>query len=279
MLANLPISELIWLAVALLAAGVITGILAGLFGVGGGAVMVPILYELFGVIGVPTEVRMHLCVGTSLAVIIPTSIRSMRGHMRRGAVDMALLKTWAVPVVAGVIGGSFIAAFAGTRALQTVFAIVATLNGLKLLFGREEWRVADDMPGKVGTSLYGLGIGVLSALMGIGGGIFGNMIMTMHNRPIHQAVATSSGLGVLISIPGALGYIVAGWPKLDLLPPLSLGYVSLIGALLIIPTSVALAPLGVRIAHGFTRRRLEVAFGCFLLLVGGRFILALAGLA
>lgn len=116
---------------------------------------------------------------------------------------------WAVPVVLGVVGGAFIAAYASATVLKAVFAVVAILNGLKLLIGRDDWRLADDLPGRAGLSAYGLVIGVLSALMGIGGGVFGNMIMTLHNRPIHQAVATSAGLGVLISIPGAVGY---AWP-------------------------------------------------------------------
>lgn len=271
MLAGIPISDLIWLALALIAAGAVTGVLAGLFGVGGGAVMVPVLYQLFAMIGVPEEVRMHLSIGTSLAVIIPTSIRSFRGHLKRDAVDMDTLKRWAIPVVVGVVLGSLIAAYVSSTALKAVFAVVATLNGLKLLIGRDDWRLGDAMPGTVGHGAYGLAIGVLSALMGIGGGVFGNMVMKLYNRPIHRAIATSAGLGVLISIPGALGYVWAGWPKMALLPPFSLGYVSLIGAALIIPTSVWLAPLGVRLAHGFSKRKLEIAFGLFLMLVGLRF--------
>jgi uncharacterized protein len=277
MLASIPVADLVWLALALIAAGAVTGVLAGLFGVGGGAVMVPVLYQLFALIGVPEEVRMHLSVGTSLAVIIPTSIRSFRGHLKRDAVDMETLKRWAIPVIAGVVLGSLIAAYVSSTALKAVFAVVATLNGLKLLIGRDDWRLGDAMPGTIGHGAYGLAIGVLSALMGIGGGVFGNMIMTLYNRPIHRAIATSAGLGVLISIPGALGYVWAGWPKMALLPPFSLGYVSMIGAALIIPTSVWLAPFGVKLAHGFSKRKLEMAFGIFLMFVGLRFAWSFVG--
>jgi uncharacterized protein len=277
MLASIPVADLVWLALALIAAGAVTGVLAGLFGVGGGAVMVPVLYQLFALIGVPEEVRMHLSVGTSLAVIIPTSIRSFRGHLKRDAVDMETLKRWAIPVIAGVVLGSLIAAYVSSTALKAVFAVVATLNGLKLLIGRDDWRLGDAMPGTIGHGAYGLAIGVLSALMGIGGGVFGNMIMTLYNRPIHRAIATSAGLGVLISIPGALGYVWAGWPKMVLLPPFSLGYVSMIGAALIIPTSVWLAPFGVKLAHGFSKRKLEMAFGIFLMFVGLRFAWSFVG--
>jgi uncharacterized membrane protein YfcA len=276
MLAGIPIAELAGLALALVVAGALSGVLAGLFGVGGGAILVPVLYQLFAVIGVPDEVRMHLAVGTSLAIIIPTSIRSFRSHLAKKAVDMEILKQWAVPVFLGVVAGSFLAAVVSAQTLRGVFAVIAGITGLKLLIGRDDWRFSDHMPGLAGMTGYGLGIGVLSALMGIGGGLISNMIMNLHNRPIHRAVATSSGLGVIISIPGMIGYVIGGWSKGNplaegVLPPLSLGYVSLIGALLVIPTSVWLAPMGVKLAHGFTKRQLEIAFGIFLTLVAMRF--------
>ena len=130
---------------------------------------------------------------------------------------------------------------------------------------------------------YGLLVGVLSTLMGIGGGLFSNLLMTFYNRPIHQAVATSSALAVLISIPGALGYVYAGWPAAARFPdvtalqlPFALGYVSLIGAALVMPTGLLTAPLGVRAAHALSKRNLEIAFGCYLLIVGSRFVISLA---
>lgn len=274
-LAGTPISELIWLAVALVTTGLITGVLAGLLGVGGGAVMVPVLYELFRILDVPEAVRMHLAVGTSLAVIIPTSIRSFRGHLKKGAVDVELLKQWAVPVVVGVVAGSVVTAFVSSAFLKAVFAVVATLNAIKLGFGRDSWRLGPDLPQGAFRPASGGLIGLFSAWMGIGGGVFGNAVMTLYGRPIHQAVATSSGLGVLISIPGMLGYIGAGWTKMDMLPPLSLGFVSLIGALLLFPTSLLTVPIGVKLAHNLSKRRLEVAFAIFLALVAARFIASL----
>ncbi|WP_112663074.1 sulfite exporter TauE/SafE family protein [Microvirga flavescens] len=274
--------ELAWLAAALLAGGAITGLLAGVFGVGGGAVAVPVLYELFRILGVPEEVRMPLCVGTSLAIIIPTSIRSFRAHLAKGAVDMTILRVWAVPVVVGVIMGSFVARYAPADLFKIVFVVVAGVAAIRLLFGKDSWRFGTDMPGKAIMTLYGWVIGVLSALMGIGGGMLSNMFMTFYSRPIHQAVATSSGLGVLISIPGALGYIYAGWPRAAefpdvaaLQPPFAIGYISLLGFLLFIPTSVWMAPIGARLAHRLSKRRLELAFGIFLLLISGRFAYSL----
>jgi uncharacterized protein len=275
---GIGVVDLVWLAVSLLAAGAITGLLAGVFGVGGGAVAVPILYELFRLVGVPEEVRMPLCVGTSLAIIIPTSIRSFNAHRAKGAVDMSILRVWAVPVVVGVIMGSFVARYAPADLFKAVFVLVAGASAIRLLFGKDTWRLGLDMPAKPVMVVYGWIIGVLSALMGIGGGQLSNLFMTFYNRPIHQAVATSSGLGVLISIPGAIGYIYAGWPRAAeypdvaaLQPPLALGYISLVGFVLFVPTSTWLAPVGARIAHRLTKRRLEVAFGVFLVIVCARF--------
>jgi len=190
---GIPLFDLVWLAAALLAAGAITGLLAGVFGVGGGAVAVPILYELFLILGVPDEVRMPLCVGTSLAIIIPTSIRSFNAHRAKGAVDMSILKVWAVPVVVGVVMGTVVARYAPADLFKAVFVLVAGVSAVRLLFGRDTWRLGLDMPAKPVMVVYGWLIGVLSALMGIGGGQLSNLFMTFYNRPIHQSVATSSG--------------------------------------------------------------------------------------
>jgi uncharacterized membrane protein YfcA len=275
MFAGIPLGDLAFLAVSLVLAGAVTGLLAGVFGVGGGAVIVPVLYEIFRVIGVAEEIRMPLSVGTSLAIIIPTSIRSFNAHRAKGLVDLSILKVWAVPVIVGVLAGSWIARFAPADLFKIVFVAVATVSALRLLFAADRWKFGEDMPGKPLMVAYGGIIGVLSALMGIGGGQLSSLFMTFYGRPIHQAVATSSGLGVLISIPGALGFIYAGWPKMDVLPPLSLGYVSFIGFLLFIPTSIWTAPIGASLAHRLSKRRLEIAFGLFLLVVAGRFVWSL----
>lgn len=248
--------------------------LAGLFGVGGGAVIVPVLFEVFGLLGVPAEVRMPLCVGTSLAIIVPTSIRSARAHHAKGAVDMAILRAWAAPLVLGVLAGAWIARYAAPQVFQLVFIAVAATNAVKLLFGRDSWRLGADMPKGPGLRLYGLGIGLASALMGIGGGAISNLVLTLHGRPIHQAVATSAGVGVLISIPGAIGYMIAGWDKAGL-PAGSIGFVSLLGFALIVPTTLMTTRYGVELAHALPRRRLEVLFGLFLTFVCLRFVWAM----
>jgi uncharacterized protein len=268
-------SALAPLVAVLVAAGVASGLLAGLFGVGGGAVLVPVLYQLFEFIGVENAVRMHLAVGTSLAIIAPTSIASYRKHRARGAVDAATLRIWAVPVVIGVVLGSAFAAFAPAAVLKLVFVVVAGATAAKLLAGRDDWRIAPELPSAWPMRAYGLCIGLFSALMGIGGGMIGNLVQTFHGVAIHRAVATSAGLGVLISIPGAIGYMLAGWPKLDQLPAFSLGYVSVIGFVIVAPLATLTAPFGVKLAHGLSKRRLEIAFGLFLLAVSARFVLAL----
>lgn len=278
-MSGIPLFELSWLVIGLLAAGAVTGLLAGLFGVGGGAVAVPVLYELFRFMGVPEEVRMPLCIGTSLAIIIPTSLRSFYAHKAKGAVDMTILSKWAVPVVFGVVLGSLIARYAPANLFKIVFVVVAGTSAIRLLFGNDKWRIADDVPAGWIMRIYGIVIGILSSLMGIGGGQLSNLFMTFYGRPIHQAVATSSGLGILISIPGTLGYMYAGWSRAVQFPdvaalqfPLAIGYVSLLGLALFIPTTVLTAPIGVRLAHSWSKSKLEMAFGIFLLLICLRFL-------
>lgn len=266
--------DLLTIAAVLLVSGALTGVLAGVFGVGGGALMVPVLFETFGLMGYPEAVRMPMAVGTSLAVIIPTSIRSYRAHAARGAVDKALLRVWAAPIVAGVLAGALIARYASPVVMQAVFVGVAGVNAAKLISGTRRWDLGTDLPAGMGLRAYGALIGLLSSLMGIGGGQIANIIMTLYGRPIHQAVATSAGIGVLISIPGAIGYVLAGLGN-PALPPGSIGFVSPLGVLLFAPTTILTASFGVRLAHSLSRRRLEVAFGLFLLIVCLRFAWAI----
>ena len=281
-MAGLNVSELLELAVLLVAVGALSGFLAGVFGIGGGAILVPVFYECFRWAGVPLEVRMPLCVGTALAVIIPTSVRSYRAHKARGAVDTEVLRVWWLPVLAGVLIASVIARYAPERLFKIVFVMVAFGAAARLLSARESLRFGDDLPKGPLMRAYGFLVGLLSTLMGIGGGLFANLLMTLYGRPIHQGVATSSALAVLVSIPGALGYVYAGWPAaarypdvLALQSPFALGYVSLIGAVLVMPTSLLTAPLGVRAAHAMSKSTLERAFGVYLLIVGSRFAISL----
>jgi uncharacterized membrane protein YfcA len=265
-------TALVWLALAILAGGVVSGILAGLFGIGGGGVIVPVLYEVFGVLEVPESVRMQLCVGTSLAIIVPTAIRSYLAHRARGAVLSDVLRSWAIPAVIGVSTGAALAGYAPEWVFRLAFAVIAAGIGLRLLLGRQDWRIADDLPKGPMNWLYGFAVGLASALMGVSGGSVSNMFLTLHNKSIHQAVATSAGLGIPITIVGAIGFMLAGLPQQNLMPPLSIGFVSLIGLAIMAPVSSFAAGYGARLAHAWPKRRLEIAFAIFLLAVAARFV-------
>lgn len=269
-------AALVALVLSLAVAGALIGFLAGLFGIGGGAISVPVFYELFLLLGHAPQVAMPTAVGTSLAVIIPTSINSARGHYKRGTVDVSLLREWAVPVVVGVVVGAIVATFAEPAVFQLAFVVVASINAAKLLLGGAGWRLRDSLPGRAALKGFGVVVGLVSTLMGIGGGAISTMFMTLHDVPIHRAVSTSAGVGVLIALPATLGYMAAGWGKPDLLPD-AIGYVSLGTFLLTIPTSLLTTRAGVTLAHALSRRRLETAFGLFLALVSLRFLFALGG--
>jgi len=275
MLLGVPAGELFMLAAAVILGGIVTGLLAGLFGVGGGAIIVPVLYEIFRIIGVPDEVRMQLCVGTSLAIIVPTSIRSFRAHQARGKLPVEILRIWAAPIIVGVVAGGFIAAIAPSALFKIVFIGMASLIAAKMLLGRESWRFGDRLPGRAAMMGYGFAIGLYSSLMGVGGGALSNIVLTLHGTSMLAAVGIGAGIGVLISIVGTISYILAGLPHQALLPPLSLGFVSLLGVVLMAPISALTAPLGARFAHALPKRQLEIAFGIFLLLISVRFLVSL----
>jgi uncharacterized membrane protein YfcA len=261
------------LIAALVAAGTAIGFLAGLFGVGGGAISVPVFFEIFGALGYSSDVAMPVSVGTSLAVIVPTSISSALGHHKKGTLDLAVLRSWALPILIGVILGATIASFSMPAVFQSVFILVALVIGTKLLSGGKGWKLRKMLPGALGMRFGGITIGLVSAIMGIGGGAVSNLFLTLHGVPIHRAISTSAGVGALIAIPGTIGYVLAGLGRTDL-PPGSLGFVSVFAFALTIPTSLLTTRLGVALAHRTPRRSLEIAFGSFLILVAARFILA-----
>lgn len=262
------------LVLALAAGGLATGFLAGLLGVGGGAFLVPILYELFSHFGVDESVRMHMVLGTSLAVIVPTALRSFSGHYAKGAVDMAAWKRMAPWVAAGVILGVLTAKVSSNAGLKWIWIASGSFIAVKFALGRDDFRLGDKLPQSKGLELSALLIGLVSALMSIGGGMFIVTLLTLFGFPIHTAVATSAGFGPVISIPGTLGFIWAGW-GVPLRPPYSLGYVNVPASLLIMPTSMLAVPYGVRAAHALPKRKLEIAFATFLFCVVARFLYSL----
>lgn len=262
-------------ALALLATGFIAGILAGLLGVGGGIVIVPVLYYIFNLLELPQHSIMHVAVGTSLATIIPTSIRSLAAHASKGAVDWGILKSWALGLFVGVLIGTILAKYFDGRALMVVFGTVAILISFHMAFGREHWRLGSSLPGGSKAGALSAGVGALSTMMGIGGGTLGVPIMILYGSTPQRAVATASGFGLIISIPAAIGFLWAGQTSSGL-PPGSFGYVNLIGFALITPMTILTAPIGVRIAHTLPKKRLKQAFAFFLFLTALRMISSVA---
>ena len=257
------------LAGSLIAAGVVAGILAGLLGIGGGIVLVPVLFQVFTFLDVPEAIRMQLAVGTSLATIIATSISSMRSHHKRGAVDWSLLSRWGPAVAVGVICGTIIAGSVHGDVLTAVFGTVAALVAVHMAIGSDRLKLADRLPGEPIRSGTGVVIGTISSMMGIGGATLSVPTLVMCSYPIRRAVGTASAIGLVIAVPGAIGFMIAGW-GVAALPVASLGFVNLLGFALIIPATVLSAPLGARLAHGIPPRLLRIAFGVFLALTSAR---------
>lgn len=260
---DLPVTEIVIFGALLLAAGAVAGVTAGLLGVGGGIVIVPVLWHMFDAIGIDEDVRMHVAVGTSLATIIATSVSSVRAHHRRGAVDFALLRSWGIWIFLGVLAGTAIAGFVRGPVLTAVFATVALIVSLHMGFGKQDWRIAESLPRNPGKAGLAAVIGAISAMMGIGGGTLSVPILSLFGYPIHRAVGTAAAIGFIIGIPGTIGFIITGLGVPER-PPLSLGYISLIGFALIFPTSTLLAPYGAKLAHGLNTRNLKRVFAVFL---------------
>jgi uncharacterized membrane protein YfcA len=261
---------LIELLALLAAGGLLAGFLSGLLGIGGGGVLVPVLYEVFGVAGVPEDVRMHVTLGTTLGVIAPTVFRSFSAFRARGTVDLDVVKRMGPWIFLGVVAGVIIAYYASSEALRWVWVFFGTLLALKMFLGRDDWKLADHLPGPPWFETAAFLIGLLSTLMGIGGATFTVPLLTLHGMPLLRAVGTATGIGTVIAVPGIIGYIISGWGEQSL-PPLSLGYVN-IGALLIVPLAVLASPYGVRLAHRISKRALELAFAVFLTTVVARFL-------
>ena len=262
---------LIALAIGLLATGAIAGVLAGLLGVGGGIVIVPVLFWIFDFLGVPDVVAMHLAVGTSLSTIIATSISSARAHHKRGSIDVDLLKTWAPLLFVGALLGGVAAKFLAADSLTMIFAVIALAVSINMAVPHT-LTLAEKLPeGVIGKGVMPGGIGVFSALMGIGGGTLSVPILSAFSFPVHKAVGTAAAFGLIIAIPATLGFIWSGL-GVDLRPPGSIGYVSIPAACLIFPTSVLTAPFGSKLAHRLNPAALKRAFAVFLFITALRML-------
>ena len=271
MFLDIPLSDILFFAAVLTGGAVVAGFIAGLFGVGGGIVMVPILTELFGLglRGSDPIHAQHIAVGTSLAIIIPTSLVSARTHYRSGKIEMGLLRQYLPFVVIGVIAGLGLARVLNASGLMLVFGVIALVVGLYQFFASPDLTIRSTLPGAPVPQAAGLFIGSTSTLMGIGGGVTNNVFMSLCGVDIKRAIATSAGVGVIISIPATAGFMTIGWAK-NGLPPLSLGYVNLIALALMIPFTIYMAPIGARLTHRLDGRLTKRLFSLFLIVVALR---------
>lgn len=268
--------DLMTLTAMMLLTGAVGGLLAGLLGVGGGIVIVPVLDLVLASMGVDSSVRMHVAVATSLATIIPTAISSSRAHHAKGAVDMAQLKRWSIAIFLGTVAGVLIASRVTGDVLSAVFGVVALLVAIKMLLPLEGKHIAEAIPGGPGGQLLPFAIGGFSSMMGIGGGTLSVPTMTLFNFPIHRAVGTAALFGLLISVPATIAFVITGW-NVPGLPTGSLGYVNLIGLAIIAPVSYFAAPWGARLAHSLSKRHLSILFGLFLAVVSARMLIRAFG--
>jgi uncharacterized membrane protein YfcA len=272
------VTQLIVLALAMAGAGVFAGFIAGLLGVGGGIVVVPAVFEVLRVMETAPDVRMHVAVGTSLATIVATATRSARAHHRRGAVDGELLKSWGPAVLAGVALGSAISGVVSGRVLTGIFGVVALLVAVYMASFGNRARLADHLPGQPLKSLLAVTVGLISSLMGIGGGTLSVPILSLCSYPIRYAVGTSSAIGLIIAVPGTIGFMIAGWGAPGL-PPYSIGFVNPVAFAAIVPTTVLVAPLGARAAHAIPQTTLRLLFAAFLGVMAVRMLLETAGIS
>lgn len=265
---------LLVMALLLLVTGAFAGVLAGLLGVGGGIILVPAFFYVFSMLGFEGAQLMQVCLGTSLTTIIVTSLRSVFAHDKNGAVDWGILRAWAIGIGIGALIGVFVAASLRSTVLQAVFGVLATLVGLYMAFGRSHWRLGADMPKGIARAVMSPIMGFLSVLMGIGGGSFGVPIMTLFNVPIHRAVATAAGFGVLIAVPSVAGFLIV---PVENAPPFTVGSVNLVASGLVVAMTLITAPMGAKLAHRTDPVRLKRMFGGFLILVALNMLRKAAG--
>ena len=253
----------------LLLIGALAGVVGGMLGVGGGIVLVPAFFYAFDELDFDGPSLMQVCIGTSLATIVVTSLRSVRAHHAKGAVDVAMLRVWGPFLVLGSVIGVVVASRLASDVLQAVFGALAGLAGLYMAFGRESWRLGHALPRHPVAGLLAWVVGFLSAIMGIGGGTFGVPLMTLFNVPIHRAIGTASGFGVLIAIPAVIGFLLLA---VNEAPPFSVGAVNLPAFLMVIGTTILTTPYGVKLAHRLDPIPLKRIFAVFLVIVAANML-------
>lgn len=269
---DIPWNDLLFLSVLLIALGGVAGFVAGLLGVGGGIILVPGLYYSFTSLGYNPETMMHIAIGTSLAIIVPTGFASAWTHWKKGHVDRNLVRSIGAGIIFGVGVGSYLAGYLSTYHLKLIFACAILCFAFLIQCDPQKMRWRDTMPRQPGPFAGGIGIGALSTLMGIGGGTMNVPFMTMHGVPIHRAIGSAAAMGLCIAIPGSVGFMLIGW-NIDALPPLSIGYVNLLALGVIAPISVSFAPLGAKVAHRCSGQLLRRFFAGFMVIIAGKMLL------
>ena len=269
-------SLLLMMLVMLMGIGAIAGILAGLLGVGGGIVLVPAFFYAFQTLGFEGPQLMQICLATSLATIIVTSIRSVHSHNKKGAVDWDILRSWAPGIVVGAVVGVLVASSLRSVTLQMIFGVLGIVIGVYLGLGKSEWRLGDAMPKGAKRAVLSPSLGFLSVLMGIGGGSFGVPLMSLFNTPIHRAVATAAGFGVIIAVPSVIGFLLLPIDPATK-PPYTIGAVNLVAFVIVIAMTLITAPWGVKLAHAMDPKPLKRVFAVFLTLVALNMLRKAAG--
>ncbi|SLN67195.1 Sulfite exporter TauE/SafE [Roseovarius albus] len=267
---------LVQMLLLLMVIGAFAGVLAGLLGVGGGIVLVPAFFYAFHTLGYGGPQLMQMCLATSLATIIITSLRSVLSHNKKGAVDWNILKTWAPGIAVGAVLGVMLASNLRSETLQGVFGVLGCVIGLYMGLGRAEWRLGPAMPAGATRAVLSPGVGFLSVLMGIGGGSFGVPLMSLYNTPIHRAVATAAGFGILIAVPSVIGFLFLDIAE-DYRPPLTIGAVNLVAFGVVIAMTLITTPWGVKLAHAMDPKPLKRVFAVFLTLVALNMLRKAAG--
>ena len=260
--------QLIILLPLLLICGAIAGLLAGLLGVGGGIVIVPMLYHVFTYVGVDASVIMPLAIGTSLATIIVSSIMSARGHHGRGNVDLVLIRNWLPGVVVGVFLGTWVGGVLPSEVLRMAFGVFMTLISIHMFItSQRKLTLGDHLPSIGGQRVMSAGVGSIASMLGIGGGTVVVPLLNFFNFPMHRAVGSAAVVGVIVSLPAALGYVITGW-NAEHLPLGSTGYVNWLAFAALVPMTMLFAPLGVRLCHRLDVSRLRQVFALVLFVVG-----------
>jgi uncharacterized membrane protein YfcA len=268
------LSELLIYLAGLISTGIVAGLIAGLFGVGGGIVIVPILFWIFTSLNFPDEILMHMAIGSSLVTIIPTSIASAKAHYKRGSIDIDVLKKWGFGIFLGALLGGFSGKFFSANELKYVFAFIAFIVALNM-FIKNPLKLSNRLPkSKFINTFISFIIGFMSSLMGVGAGTIGVPSLVSLSIPIHRAIGTAAALGLFISIPATFGLAFSGFDVPNR-PPMSIGYVNLIAFLIMFPLTVFFAPLGVKIAHLINQRMLKVIFGIFLIITSTKMLISI----